>query len=362
MYLTYFKYCCAYIVPILVLFSLYAGGYFSYTALFTLFIIIPSLELLSPVNTSNMDAVEEAVAAEDRFYDYLLYGLVPCHLLVVAYFLYKIGDPQLPLYETIGMITACGISCGLAINNAHELGHRQTAFEQNLSKLLLWTSLYMHFFIEHNRGHHLNVATEEDPASSRYGESVYAFYIRSIFGAWVSAWELERKRLKRTDTPFISWSNEMLVYQVLQFGLLLAIGLSFGLYVLFCFICCAVIGIVMLETVNYIEHYGLERKRVGKRYERTMPIHSWNSNHPLGRMIMLELSRHSDHHYIANRKYQLLRHFEESPQMPTGYPGMMLLALFPPAWFYVMHRRIAFYNTLLDRADEKTSNMTVTTA
>ena len=201
----------------------------------------------------------------------------------------------------------------------------------------------MHFFIEHNRGHHKNVSTDADPASSRLGETVYAFYFRTIWGSWMSAWHLEAEKLKRNNLPFWSTKNEMLRFQVIQLVLLISIGLVFGGTTLLFFIVGSLIGILLLETVNYIEHYGLRRKKNGDKYERTLPIHSWNSNHPLGRLILLELSRHSDHHYMASRKYQILRHFDESPQMPTGYPGMLLLSLFPPLWFKLMHRRIDAY-------------------
>ena len=201
----------------------------------------------------------------------------------------------------------------------------------------------MHFFIEHNRGHHKNVSTDADPASSRFGETVYAFYFRTIWGSWMSAWHLEAEKLKRNNLPFWSIKNEMLKFQIIQLILLISIGLVFGGTTLLFFIVGSLIGILLLETVNYIEHYGLRRKKNGDKFERTLPIHSWNSNHPLGRLILLELSRHSDHHYMASRKYQILRHFDESPQMPTGYPGMLLLSLFPPLWFKLMHRRIDTY-------------------
>jgi alkane 1-monooxygenase len=348
MKLSYLKYLCAYLVPVIALFSLYVGGFFSYSAIIFVFIIVPFIELFTSVDTSNMNKVEEAIAKDDQFYDYLLYLLVPFQFLILAYFLYRVSNPNLELFEIIGMTTAFGMACGLSINNAHELGHRNTKFERFLSKLLLMSTLYMHFFIEHNRGHHLRVATDEDPASSRYGEVIYMFYFRTIYGSWMSAWELEKNRLKRAGKSLLSFENEMLVFQIIQLALISMIGILFGLKVLICFVIGASIGILMLETVNYIEHYGLKRKKIGKRYERTLPIHSWNSSHPFGRMIMLELSRHSDHHYIANRKYQLLRHFDNSPQMPTGYPGMMLIALIPPIWFKIMHKQIEKYRTAFE--------------
>lgn len=349
------KYISAYSVPAFVAFSIYMRGGFSFSAFVFVFLIVPVMDLITKVDTSNMTAIEEEIAKDDPIYDYLLYLLVPVHCMILVYFLYSVSDVSLAMYEKIGMITAYGMACGLAINNAHELGHRNTKFEQSLSKLLLMTSLYMHFFIEHNRGHHLQVATDEDPASSRKGESVYAFYIRTITGSWLSAWKLEKKRLVKAGHHTVSMSNEMIIFQLIQLSLLLLIGIAIGGYVLLYFIIGAFIGIIMLETVNYIEHYGLRREKKGKRYERTLPIHSWNSSHPFGRLIMLELSRHSDHHYIANRKYQLLRHHEESPQMPTGYPGMMLLSLVPPLWFSIMHKRIDDYKYMFERNPQQES-------
>jgi alkane 1-monooxygenase len=341
------KFSLAYITPVIVLVSLYSGNYGSYSAVVVLFVIIPFIELFTKGSTNNLDKIEEEIAKEDKVYDWLLYGLLPLQYIILIYFLVQISDTSLPLYFKIGATTAFGMSCGiLGINAAHELGHRTTWYEQLMSKMLLLTTLYMHFFIEHNRGHHKNVSTDADPASSRFGETVYAFYFRTIWGSWMSAWHLEAEKLKRNNLPFWSIKNEMLKFQIIQLILLISIGLVFGGTTLLFFIVGSLIGILLLETVNYIEHYGLRRKKNGDKYERTLPIHSWNSNHPLGRLILLELSRHSDHHYMASRKYQILRHFDESPQMPTGYPGMLLLSLFPPLWFKLMHRRIDAYRQI----------------
>ncbi|MCP4440672.1 MAG: alkane 1-monooxygenase [Aureispira sp.] len=338
------KYLLVYIIPVLVLFSISSPNIWAYSALIFTFGVIPLFELFFNGNTKNLSKAEEAVVKEDKLYDYMLYALVPIQYGTMVYFLFQIGDTSLPLYVKVGMTAAFGISCGVfGINAAHELGHRSTWYEQLMSKMLLLTSLYMHFFIEHNRGHHKNVSTDDDPASSRYDEIVYTFYFRSIIGGWLSAWHLEGARLKAKKQGFWSIHNEMLRFQVIQVALIVAIGLVFSGTVLLFFLASATIGFLLLETVNYIEHYGLRRKKKGNSYERTLPIHSWNSNHPLGRLLLLELSRHSDHHYIANRKYQTLRHFDESPQMPTGYPGMVLLSLFPPLWFMVMHKQINKY-------------------
>ena len=236
----------------------------------------------------------------------------------------------------------CGV---LGINVAHELGHRRTKYEKLLAKTLLMTSLYPHFFIEHNYGHHKNVATAADPASARYNELLYAFWLRSIVGSYLHAWKFESERLARKKTSALSLNNEMVRFTIIEIALLVAIFLLFGIAVLVGFLIAALFGILLLETVNYIEHYGLSRKLVtDTRYEKTTPIHSWNSNHILGRIFLFELSRHSDHHAYPHKKYQVLESYEECPQMPTGYPGMMLLSTVPPLWFWVMNRRVRSFS------------------
>lgn len=340
------KYLLVYLTPLVVGISIASANIWSYSAVVLLFGILPFFELFTKGSTQNMTEIEEEVAKKDITYDILLYSLVPIQYILLLYFLIKIGNAATPQYVKVGMTLALGMACGiLGINAAHELGHRNTWYEQLMSKMLLLTTLYMHFFIEHNRGHHKNVATEEDPASSRYGEMVYTFYLRTIFGSWLSAWRLEAERLQQEKQGFWTWYNEMLRFQLIQIAFVVLIYSVFGGTVLLWFLAAATIGFMLLETVNYIEHYGLRRKKDQKRYERVQPVHSWNSNHPIGRLVLLELSRHSDHHYMANRKYQILRHFDQSPQMPTGYPGMMILALIPPLWFWVMHREIKKYIT-----------------
>lgn len=345
------KYLASYIAPALVFFSIWSANLYSYTALLILFVFFPILELFLKPNASNMNKVEEEMALEDKTHDFILWLLVPMQYFILVYFLFQMQQ-EMPTSVRVGMIISMGIACGvIGINAAHELGHRNTRFEQTLSKMLLLTSLYMHFFIEHNRGHHKNVSTDEDPASSKYGETLYAFWFRSIIHSYISAWILEKEKLDMQKKSFWSLANEMLVFQFIQFLLMLSIYLIFGFKILLYFVIAAAIGIVLLETVNYIEHYGLRRKMKDGRYERTMPIHSWNSNHPLGRLVLLELSRHSDHHYIASRKYQILRHHDASPQMPTGYPGMMILSLIPPIWFAIMHKKIKTYKETIEGQD-----------
>lgn len=335
------KYSLVYLVPAVVAVSLAVRNEWSFAAVVFLFGVLPVLELFLKPDPRNLDAAQEAVAREDRLYDLILYSLVPIQWGLLLFFLVQVSAAELSWVVKLGLTSAFGMACGvLGINAAHELGHRPTKHEQFMAKALLLSTLYMHFFIEHNRGHHKHVSTDEDPASSRRGESLYAFFVRTITGSWLSAWKLEQQRLRKKGLPVWSWHNEMLHFQVVQLFLVALIAAVFGLEVMGWFLGAALIGILLLETVNYIEHYGLRRRKVGDSYERPLPIHSWNSDHPLGRLILLELTRHSDHHYLASRKYQVLRHFDESPQLPAGYPAMMALAFVPPLWFRVMDREI----------------------
>ena len=278
-------------------------------------------------------------------YDIWLYLVLPLQYAALTLFLFSLKDQSLTTGELIGRIFVMGLLCGtFGINVGHELGHRKNLYERNIAKALLLTSLYMHFYIEHNKGHHKNVSTKEDPSSARRGESVYQFYFRSVILSYVSAWKIAADDQRKKRFPIIHYTNQMLQFQSLQLLFIAAIYIIFGTTIMLYFICAASIGFLLLETVNYIEHYGLERKKTETGYERAMPHHSWNSSHILGRLMLFELSRHSDHHYLASRKYQVLRHHEEAPQMPTGYPGMMILSLLPPLWFAVMNKKIDAMN------------------
>jgi alkane 1-monooxygenase len=242
---------------------------------------------------------------------------------------------------------------GIAINTAHELGHKRASNERWLSKVALAQSAYGHFFIEHNRGHHVRVATPEDPASSRLGESFWEFLPRTVSGSLKSAWELECVRLDRMGKSHWSPRNDILgawAMTVVLFGALTAI---FGWVVLPYLLIQAVLGFSLLEVVNYLEHYGLLRdRREDGRFERTAPEHSWNSNNVASNVLLYHLQRHSDHHANPMRRYQALRHYEQAPQLPTGYAGMIVTAAFPPLWRRVMdHRVLAHYGGEVERAN-----------
>ncbi len=323
------------------LLSLNFRGIWTFALPIYAYVLIPILELILPANGRNLTEEEEQEALSNPMYDYFLYSMVPLLYGFIIYGMFSLLEPGLAVYEIIGRVSAIGLAIvSVGINVGHELGHRSTWYEQWMAKALLLPSLQMHFFIEHNRGHHKRVSTEEDPASARYGELLYTFWFRSWIGGYISAWKLENDRLRKKGIPVLSFQNEMLRYEIWQILYVLAIAFTFNWLIALFLIAAGALSKILLETINYIEHYGLSRKKTEQGFERVMPVHSWNSNHWVGRIMLFELTRHSDHHYKASRKYQVLRHYENVPQMPAGYPAMIVLAFVPPLWFWVMHRQI----------------------
>ncbi len=317
-------------------------GWVTWAPLIYAWVLLPLLELFLNPDEKNLSAAEEELAKANKWYDYMLYIIVPLQYAALIYFLLSLQQTGLAWWEIAGRIFTMGLLCGtFGINVAHELGHRVNKAEQTMAKMLLGTSLYIHFFIEHNKGHHKHVATPQDPSSARYNESVYRFYFRTIAYSYLSAWKIANEDTRKKYGTSFHFNNEMIQAQLLQLLLLVAIWFFFGSTITAYFLAAAVLGILLLETVNYIEHYGLQRKETNDgKFERTLPHHSWNSNHVMGRMMLFELSRHSDHHYLASRKYQVLQHHKDAPQLPTGYPGSMILSLFPPLWFMIMNKKI----------------------
>lgn len=336
------KYLLAYSMPAAAFAGLYYQGVWAPGSIYVGFLVVPVLELALPRATQNLTPEQETVKTDAWFFDALLYLNIPMLYGLVIYYFQTLTHASLAISEIIGLTFNIGLIVGtIGINVAHELGHRESKAAQFAAKILLIPTLYMHFFIEHNRGHHKNVATPLDPASARKGESLYAFWIRSVIGSYRNAWRLERERLQKSGQFYLSFHNEMLRFQCIQVVYLLVVGLVWGWTMIGFAIAIGILGFLMLESVNYIEHYGLQRRQLpGGRYEPISPRHSWNSDHQLGRILLYELTRHSDHHYKSTRKYQVLRHIDESPQLPMGYPGAILLSLMPPLWFRIMDNRI----------------------
>ena len=340
-----FKYFTPFVLYILALLSFNGNGLICWTPLLYTFFLIPFVELFIKADPKNLDEVEEALAKKNKAYDLILYAAVIMQYYSLWVFFNSLKQEQLSTIDIIGRVLSMGLLCGaFGINVAHELGHRVNKMEQTFAKLLLLTSLYMHFFIEHNKGHHKHVATPHDPSTAKYNQTVYAFWIQTLIGTYLSAWKIANEEVEKKGKRWYSLQNEMLLFQIIQLLFVLAIYYFFGTMSALLFVLAAFMGGLLLETVNYIEHYGLSRNPTTEaQFERVQPHHSWNSNHIIGRLMLFELSRHSDHHYLASRKYQILRSFDNAPQMPTGYPGMILLSLFPPLWFKIMHQQIKKY-------------------
>ena len=337
------KYLAAYIVPLTAFMSLSLKGYFAFTTLVFVFVLVPLLELILPKREDNLSPEEARSKSANLFFEIVLYLNIPIVFGLLFYFLNIISYSSFTNSEFIGMFTAVGLTMSSAgINVAHELGHRNERFNKWMSKLLLMPSQYCHFIIEHNLGHHKNVATPEDPATARKGEILYFFWLRSIVFTYINAWKLESRRLRQMGRANNLFVNQMIQFIVFQGAFIALIAWYFSFSTMFVYLGLALFSIVMLETINYIEHYGLRRKKLENgRYERVQPYHSWNSNHELGRILLYELTRHSDHHFLANKKYQLLDHHSNAKQLPMGYPTSMLLSMVPPLWFYIMNKKLA---------------------
>ena len=303
--------------------------------------LIPAMDWLIGEDSDNPPAEAMATLESDRYYSWILYAFVPLQLGVLVLGGWLAVTSDLPWYHLMGLAMSVGIIGGFGINTAHELGHKKAKFDRWLARIALAPTFYGHFFVEHNRGHHKNVATPDDPASSRFGESFYAFLPRTVIGSVRSAWNLEAERLARQGKGAWSVGNENLqswAMSVVLFGVMIAV---LGWAVLPFLIIQAVYGFSLLEVVNYLEHYGLlRRKGADGRTVRCAPEHSWNSNHIVTNLFLYHLQRHSDHHANPTRHFQSLRHFESSPQLPSGYAGMIVLAYLPPLWFAVMNKRV----------------------
>ncbi len=278
---------------------------------------------------------------QDRYYRWCTYVFIPVQYAGLLFACWLWAHGGLSPLEKIGLAFTMAMVSGIAINTAHELGHKRASLERWLSKVALAQSGYGHFFIEHNRGHHVRVATPEDPASARLGESFWAFLPRTVAGSLRSSWELERERLARTGSGPWTYRNDILNAWAMTVVLYVVLIAIFGWVVLPYLLIQSVVGASLLEVVNYLEHYGLLRvRREDGRYERTRPEHSWNSNNVASNVLLYHLQRHSDHHANPTRRYQALRHMDDAPQLPTGYAGMIVLALVPPIWRRVMDRRL----------------------
>jgi alkane 1-monooxygenase len=346
----------AFIIPTLVITGFYAGGYWNYLTIIFSFILIPLIDQALGIDTGNVPVEEAKIRAEEFFYRFVTYCWAYFQFAFVVWGAYAIACGKLTnAVEWIGFVVSFSlVTGGIGITVAHELGHKKSKLEKFYGKALLMTVSYMHFYIEHNRGHHVYVATPHDPATARKNETFYAFWVRSVFGSYRHAWELEKESLNRKNKPVLSLYNEMLWFGFLPFafcGILTAIFSytyhSFLWQIPVFFFVQSFLAFTLLELINYVEHYGIVRKEIAPgKYERVNPVHSWNASHLISNFFLFQLQRHSDHHAFAHKRYQVLDHYDESPQLPFGYPTMIILALVPPLWFSMMNKRLEQWSEL----------------
>jgi len=327
-------------IPMLYALGLRAGSWWTATGLVVLFVAIPLLEVAFGRRTDN-DGSDDT---RDRLaFDVPLFTWIPVQLVVLAWSLELIVNAPWTTTERVLATVSLGVlTGGLGITIAHELMHRTSALHRGLAEVLMSLVAYPHFCIEHVHGHHRHVATPRDPATSRLGESLYAFLPRTIVGGVRSAWRIETERLRKLGASGSLARHRMVRYGAVQLAIVGTVFAVWGGPGVAAWLGQAAVAIVLLEIVNYVEHYGLQRAEVAPgRFERTQPWHSWNAAHRLTNWLLFNLQRHSDHHFLASRPYDRLRHYDEVPQLPAGYATMVLVALVPPLWRRIMDPRVA---------------------
>ncbi len=289
------------------------------------FIGIPVFDLIVGENKSNANLEQEKRWKSPWVWGPAVYFYVVTHFLILFYSLSN--SIHLTWNNLVIGAVAIGLyTGGLGITVAHELCHKKEKLPRFVADLLLASVCYQHFAIEHIRGHHFQVATQEDPASSRKDEASYPFLLRTIKGSFFHAFQLDKFGVMKGVVLALIFAVSAFVFDV-----------KAGAF----FVIQSLVAIVLLELVNYVEHYGLSRNKLDNgRYEKVLPIHSWNSAHKFSNLILFNLQRHSDHHAMAHLPYTVLKHQEAAPQLPTGYPGMIMLALVPPLWFQVMNPKV----------------------
>lgn len=339
----------AFIIPALVIAGYYLGGAWNFSTVVFVFVLIPIIDQIVGKDAENVEDSVVFQVAEEFYYRFILYVWVYVQLAFLAWGCYIVAQQNMTSLEYMGFILGFPlVTGGIGITVAHELGHKKSKLERFYAKVLLMTTCYMHFYIEHNRGHHVHVGTPKDPATSRRGENFYAFWVRTVRDSYLNAWRLEFERMSRKGLSKFSLQNDMIWFTLLPILLCAILTAVFSLpqggilwdIPIFFFIQ-SILGFSLLEAVNYIEHYGIVRKEIApNKYEKVNTLHSWNANQLISNFFLFQLQRHSDHHAFAHKRYQVLKHVEESPQLPAGYPSMILLALVPPLWFKVMDKKL----------------------
>jgi alkane 1-monooxygenase len=310
-----------------------------------LFGAIPFLDLFFNQDSQNPTKEEIKLMKNQFRYKIPLIIAIFFEWVVFIYSIYHIVYSEKGKFYKTGLVILNSLLQASSINNSHELNHKLAKWERFLGTFNLSKNLYMHFLIEHNEGHHKNVCTPEDPASSRLNESLYHFIPRSIIGGFLSAWKIETRKCKEKFGTSLTGKNKMIYFTISILLLPTTIFYFFGMEVMLVHFIIAFLSVCYLETINYIEHYGLFRKKLeGGEYEPVDIQHSWNAPQRISNYLLFKLQRHSDHHANSLKPYQTLCSYRESPTLPTGYPGCLLLAFFPRLWFSVMNPLVESYN------------------
>ncbi|HEA53970.1 hypothetical protein LCGC14_0925140 [marine sediment metagenome] len=303
--------------------------------------IIPALDHAIGEDQNNPPESALGTLEQDKYYSRIVKAFIPAQYAMTVMGAWLASRKDTPIEDRIGLALTVGAINGVGINTAHELGHKSTRLNKWMAMAALAPTGYTHFAVEHNFGHHKRVATPEDPASSRMGESFWRFLPRTVFGGMNSSVKIETARLARKGKSFWSRENELLQGCAMSAGFFGATTLVCGPRALPFLAAQAIYGASLLESVNYIEHYGLLRQKDSNgKYQRTQPEHSWNSNQIVSNLFLYQLQRHSDHHAHPQRSYQALRHFEQAPQLPGGYASMLIPAYVPQWWYEAMDKRV----------------------
>lgn len=345
-----FGYLIVFTIPISFLLSYYSSNLYAlYSLPLSMFVLMPLIDPLFGVDNQNYDNEQEKRIKDELYYRFVLHAWAYTQTAMMIWLVYLFSTTELSFAYILPMVLNTMImNGGAGIVVAHELGHKNNKLDRYLAKLLLIQVFYAHYTVKHNRGHHVHVGTPLDTATSRLNQSFYSFWLQSVWGGFVSAIKIENEylKLKKKNNTIVNhevWNS--LILSVMFFVICASIVAYYNetmlLYFIAFYIMQTFLSFSLLEAVDYIEHYGMVRQlKNDNTYEKTNATHSWNANFILSNYFLFQLQRHSDHHLYATKNYQILKQYDESPQLPNGYPAMILLTLLPPLWFKIMNKRL----------------------
>ena len=333
-------------LPVAIVAGYYLGGAWNFAILVICFVIRPLATIL-PVKKKPFVQSHEEKHHSSNAYRLIALLFVPVLSLLIGWALYQVSNFPLSGIELTGLCLSTGIVNGIiGFTLGHEFIHRFNTTERFAGHLLLLQNNYLHYSIEHIGGHHVYACTPKDPHTARLNESFYRFLPRAIVFTFINAWEIESKRLQKKNKAIFSYHNSMILFMALQITTYILLAWWGGWLALIFFIAQSAIAIGLLHIINYLQHYGLLRKETQKDYfEKVNAHHAWNSKKGSDRSNLFQLENHADHHMHPTRTYEQLAEHTDSPEQPTGYTGMIWLALVPPLWFRIMNKRIPLFIT-----------------